>query len=266
MGFLTESEPLDWPQAINKLQYVREHGVEQFMHIFHAVKYVQEDLLRWGDEVEHSIFTLVGGPEDQNRSIRILLRSPEVISEIKELEEHGRRHGLSEADMCSWMPEYGRWMLESTPRKPYEGLIDLLKVEDRMRMRRSRLLTALGACEIAPTVSCLPNFGVGDFSEPLHSPGGPIIQSLFIPDEVIFPHARFHTLTKNIRQRRGSKVEIRRPRFEDEATPKPTIFDATFVPSSVEEADSMDHVYADAMAFGMGCCCLQVTFQAKKCE
>lgn len=25
-----------------------------------------------------------------------------------------------------------------------------------------------------------------------------------------------------------------------------------------------DHVYMDAMGFGMGCCCLQVTFQVKR--
>jgi glutamate--cysteine ligase catalytic subunit len=28
-----------------------------------------------------------------------------------------------------------------------------------------------------------------------------------------------------------------------------------------ERASLPDHVYMDAMAFGMGCCCLQLTFQ-----
>jgi hypothetical protein len=41
------------------------------------------------------------------------------------------------------MPEYGRWMLEATPRKPFEGLTALLKVEDHMRLRRSRLLSVM---------------------------------------------------------------------------------------------------------------------------
>merc|ERR1719199_2254837 len=35
-----------------------------------------------------------------------------------------------------------------------------------------------------------------------------------------------------------------------------------FVPTTIEEANSMSHVYADSMAFGMGSCCLQVTMQA----
>jgi len=262
MGFLVESEPLEWDKAMNKLQYVRDHGIEQFVHIFHQVKYVKEDLLRWGDEIEHSLLKLEGSPNDENRSVKVLLRSPDVIKELKALEQHGRLHGLSEADMCSWMPEYGRWMLESTPRKPYEGLVDLLKVEDRMRLRRSRLLSALQPGELAPTVSSLPTFGVGDFCSPSKDPGGPVAESLFVPDDIIFPHARFPTLTRNIRARRGSKVEIRRPRFEDSATPAAVHRGNMFVPSTVEEADNMDHVYADAMAFGMGCCCLQVTFQA----
>jgi len=47
---------------------------------------------------------------------------------------------------------------------------------------------------------------------------GPCANSLFIPDEVIFPHARFHTLTRNIRQRRGEKVRIERPKLIDEFT------------------------------------------------
>ena len=34
-------------------------------------------------------------------------------------------------------------------------------------------------------------------------------------------------------------------------------------PSTAEEALQMEEVYMDAMAFGMGCCCLQVTFQAR---
>merc|ERR1719311_1842469 len=36
------------------------------------------------------------------------------------------------------------------------------------------------------------------------------------------------------------------------------------VPESAAAADEMAEVYMDAMAFGMGCCCLQVTFQARE--
>jgi glutamate--cysteine ligase catalytic subunit len=78
------------------------------------------------------------------------------------------------------------------------------------------------------------------------------------------------TLTANIRRRRGSKVKINMPIFHDKNTPKPFI-DPT-IPwdrdlfdhdkEAKEGAALPDHIYMDAMAFGMGCCCLQITFQA----
>ena len=39
-----------------------------------------------------------------------------------------------------------------------------------------------------------------------------------VPDEVINPHPRFGALTKNIRERRGSNVEVIAPLFQDDQT------------------------------------------------
>ena len=55
-------------------------------------------------------------------------------------------------------------------------------------------------------------------------------------------------LTRNIRKRRGSKVNIEVPTFMDVNT--------TIPPT----------IHMDAMGFGMGSCCLQVTFQAENIE
>ena len=42
---------------------------------------------------------------------------------------------------CNWVPEYGSWMIESTPSRPYTGYAeDLLRVEKNMRLRRKRLI------------------------------------------------------------------------------------------------------------------------------
>jgi glutamate--cysteine ligase catalytic subunit len=71
---------------------------------------------------------------------------------------------------------------------------------------------------------------------------------------VINPHPRFGALTHNIRSRRGSKVDIRVPLFHDENTPE-------FL--STEKESPVPDIYMDCMAFGMGMCCLQVTFQAR---
>ena len=67
----------------------------------------------------------------------------------------------------------------------------------------------------------------------------------------ITDHPRFRTLTKSIRERRGSTVEILVPLFQDKKT------DMTYV-SDNDPFPGM--IYMDAMAFGMGMSCLQCTF------
>eukprot|EP00929_Paragymnodinium_shiwhaense_P010500 TRINITY_DN1151_c0_g2_i1.p1 TRINITY_DN1151_c0_g2~~TRINITY_DN1151_c0_g2_i1.p1 ORF type:complete len:659 (+),score=116.39 TRINITY_DN1151_c0_g2_i1:236-2212(+) len=256
MGFLHESAPLTWQQTMAHLKYVREHGIEQFLAIYERCHKSADSPFRWGDEVEHQLFSLVGDDNEKGRGANVSLRSPEVMRDLQEAE------ATAVGGSCNWMPEYGRWMLESTPGRPYDGLDGISQVESQLRLRRQRLDAQLLPGEVAPTVTAFPLFGVGDFCEPSYSPRGPFMDSLFVPDEVIFPHPRFPTLAKHIRERRGSKVAIRRPLFKDVAT-KPALHAAAdFVPDSVEAADAMDHVYADAMAFGMGSSCLQVTLQA----
>lgn len=264
MGFLFSSDSLTWEESLAFLNYIRDHGIEQFLHTFHAVKSVKEDLLRWGDEIEYGVVHFEGTPDDPERCVRASLRSAKIIEDLKRIDDHGQVHGLSESDRMVWMPEYGAWMLESTPGKPYEGLTSLLEVEANMMMRRSRLLSCLNRNEIVPTLSCFPMLGVGDSTYPIFPPEGPVAQSLFIPDEAIFPHPRFPTLSANIRKRRGEKVKIARPKFIDSQTLiSPANDGDSEPPKSVQEADALPYVYADAMAFGMGCCSLQTTFQAK---
>ncbi|KAF5389460.1 hypothetical protein D9757_004255 [Collybiopsis confluens] len=80
----------------------------------------------------------------------------------------------------------------------------------------------------------------------------------------------YSTLTANIRSRRGSKVAINLPIFFDEKTPRPFIdptipWDRCIYPEDSDAKNGAaltDHIYMDAMGFGMGCCCLQLTYQA----
>jgi glutamate--cysteine ligase catalytic subunit len=92
-----------------------------------------------------------------------------------------------------------------------------------------------------------------------------------VPDEIANPHIRFPTLAANIRSRRGRKVELNVPVFHDKNTPvpfkDPTVnYDLHKWPEDDDVRNGAakdDCVYMDAMAFGMGSCCLQITFQAK---
>lgn len=97
----------------------------------------------------------------------------------------------------------------------------LAKVERNMRLRRKRILSVLRPGEVAPTMTCFPLMGVGDFVSPPDLTGdhavpprhasssgmhvrGPVANSAYVPDDIINPHPRFGALTKNIRVRRGS--------------------------------------------------------------
>lgn len=90
-----------------------------------------------------------------------------------------------------------------------------------MRLRRKRILSVLRPGEVAPTMTCFPLMGVGDFVSPPDLTGdhavpprhasssgmhvrGPVANSAYVPDDIINPHPRFGALTKNIRVRRGS--------------------------------------------------------------
>jgi hypothetical protein len=110
------------------------------------------------------------------------------------------------------------------------------------------------------------------FAEPHYPPSGPRLRSQFVPDEVANPHIRFPTLAANIRSRRGRKVQVNVPVFKDAATPSPwrdpTVRRDLHDWPEDEDVRSGgaapdDHIHMDAMVFGMGSCCLQITFQAK---
>ena len=133
------------------------------------------------------------------------------------------------------------------------------------------------------TLTHFPRLGALDWSVPYQTPTPfeGYSQSLFVADNVIGLHARFRTLTANIRKRRGSKVAINLPIFKDIKTPSPFMEPLPEyliqalkergdpVPSSLPlySPDALpDHIYLDAMAFGMGSSCLQVTFQACSIE
>lgn len=70
-----------------------------------------------------------------------------ILSDKEELFKH-------ESEGCTWHPEFGAWMIESTPSRPYSNYAtDLLRVERNMVLRRRRLLSVLHENEIIPTVS-----------------------------------------------------------------------------------------------------------------
>ena len=214
--------------------------------------------------------------DDDNKHAKLSLRQSEILNNLNNV----RNDIANESNSCSFKssqipgfhPEFGRYMIESTPGVPYSaGLRELLTVEVNMRLRRNITKHHLPPNHIPVTLTSFPTLGVNyPFLDPHYEPNGQSSQSLFLPDQLINPHVRFPTLAANIRKRRGSKVAINVPIFFDENTPRPFIdktipYDRNLFPGDSEAKDGAalkDHIYMDAMGFGMGCSCLQLTFQA----
>ena len=76
--------------------------------------------------------------------------------------------------------------------------------------------------------------------------------SKFILDYTTNPHPRFNGLVKSIREHRGEKVDIRVPIYKDTNTnlTEPT-----------PDEPYPGQIYMDSMHFGMGQCCLQITYE-----
>ncbi|XP_071531560.1 glutamate--cysteine ligase catalytic subunit isoform X4 [Panulirus ornatus] len=201
--------------------------------------------------------------DHKNRKARLSLRGSELLEVLREAEETNPKEVRS-----LWRPEYGEYMVEGTPGQPYGSLVQHFNiVEHNMSFRRSEVQSLLQPDEVVLSLTSFPRLGCDDFTYPPAQPD-PVSgcsRSLFFPDAAITQgHPRFKTLTQNIRERRGENVAISVPIYMDLKTPRPFVEDLSQYgdDGSSAAAAKEDHVYMDAMGFGMGCSCLQMTFQA----
>lgn len=93
-------------------------------------------------------------------------------------------------------PEYGRYMLESTPGCPFTGMPrDLVSVEADMRFRRQIIRSHLEPHEVPITLTAWPRLGVQDgvFTDPPTRPDTHTSssRSQYVAQEITNPHARF---------------------------------------------------------------------------
>ncbi|KAI1290171.1 Glutamate--cysteine ligase catalytic subunit [Halotydeus destructor] len=263
MGLLSQGRPLNWEETKKYAEHVRRHGIVQFINLYKKNKDREDGSLKWGDEVEYMIVKL----DKKNRLAQASLRAEELLQVMdkREAEEGPERTVL-------WRPEFGSYMIEGTPGHPYgecfsgKGLLsNFISVEPNMRLRRQEIEKLLPDDEMLLTLTSFPRLGCPGFTFPKlePDPANSLIGSQYFPDEAIFGgHPRFKTLAQNIRSRRGRKVIIDIPVFKDVNTPDP-FCDAKIVnDDEAKAASKADQVYMDCMGFGMGCCCLQVTFLA----
>ncbi|KXJ90948.1 glutamate-cysteine ligase [Microdochium bolleyi] len=252
----------------------------QLLEIWNKAKHKERDALLWGDEIEYLVVTY----SESEPKVLLSLRQADILAALAEDEELSNKGGCVPAlqdiqapkktkPLPVFHPEFGRFMLEATPGKPWGiGFRELLDVEADMKMRRKIAKEHMRSNEYPITLTTYPRLGVpGVFTEPFYPPSGPRLRSQFVPDEIANPHIRFPTLAANIRWRRGKKVQVNVPVYHDKNTANPWK-DPTVdynMHNWPEDADVRNgaapdnFIHLDAMAFGMGSCCLQITFQAK---
>ncbi|ODV86821.1 hypothetical protein CANARDRAFT_6389 [[Candida] arabinofermentans NRRL YB-2248] len=265
MGLLSVGTPLEWKDTRNYAEHVRDNGTIQLINCFKAAINRNNDKFLWGDEVEYMLVKI----DDDSKTAKLAIDKDYILTSLNEDGEHYQKALDSNV---IFHPEYGRFMIEATPLKPYDGenLDDYLYVEKNMQLRRAISNNELDDSTIKPlTLTSFPRMGVEDFTFPKAEPNGNASKSLFLPDEIINRHVRFPTLTANIRRRRDQKVAINIPIYKDKFTKSidPMIpKNRNLFPFSDNEstlgAAKPGHIYMDSMGFGMGSSCLQVTMQA----
>ena len=260
MGLLTVGTPLEWSDIKNYVNFIHEKGIIQFINLYKRFKNQKNDCLKWGDEIEYCLIKL----DHENKKVRLLLKADELLPILQEPENN------SERDLKAlWRPEYANYMVEGTPGQPYDHeIINFNKLEENMRLRRKEVISLLNLKdEYCASLTAFPLLGSQDFTYPSYkpTPDKGVTRSIFFPDQAIFPgHPRFSSLSRNIRERRSSKVEINIPIFFDKNTPNP--FVESLANEESRKAQKINHIYLDAMGFGMGCSCLQMTFQAQSID
>ncbi|KJZ78733.1 Glutamate--cysteine ligase [Hirsutella minnesotensis 3608] len=281
MGLLALGTALEWPEAKKRAHQVRQWGIMQLLEIWNKAKSKERDAMLWGDEVEY----LVVNYSKDDPKVLLSLRQAEILTAlaadktlcqngggVPELQDEPLQRPKS-GPLPVFHPEFGRFMLEATPGKPWGiGFKELLDVEPDMKLRRKIAKEHMLSHEFPITLTTFPRLGSpGQFTDPYYPPSGPKLRSQFVPDEIANPHIRFPTLAANIRSRRGRKVQVNVPVFHDKNTPNPwtdpTVNrDLHNWPEDDDERNGAapdNYIHMDAMAFGMGSCCLQITFQAK---
>ncbi|CAB4254579.1 similar to Saccharomyces cerevisiae YJL101C GSH1 Gamma glutamylcysteine synthetase catalyzes the first step in glutathione (GSH) biosynthesis [Maudiozyma barnettii] len=274
MGLLAAGTPLTWYDSRRYNEHVRTEGIEQLLQVMKATASRDHDPLYWGDELEYMLMEI----DDTNCNTMLDVVDDKIITDLNTDD-----YQLCKDNNVEIHPEYGRFMVEATPGGPYHGLANGHFVESNMVERRKIIDWKLnqyarrlpkGKRLSVLTMTSFPRLGAsGKFLniENQWDHKNSASRSLFLPDEVINRHVRFPTLTANIRVRRGEKVCINLPMYKDKFTPEydTSIQDREwFIPEDLESklASKKGHIYLDAMGFGMGSACLQMTFQAPNIE
>ncbi|TPX37849.1 glutamate---cysteine ligase [Synchytrium endobioticum] len=306
MGLLSLGTPLRWNDAHQYADHVRKHGIIQLLNIWQRLKTRRRDHLIWGDEVEYIVVALDHDLRKASVSLAgydglLKLQAMEASAMLKGLAfntswkpEYGKymlegtpglpfaptlvdllgvednmktRRLLAQSVLGTNnavltlvnFPRLGcpNFSLPPASPAPFDGKASrsLFIPDDAINPHpRFSTLTANIRERRQSKVSInLPIYHDSNTPRPFLEPLPPSLSSLSntqIADVALYSCSDSHNAA---RAARDKVLHL------DPSLPLPSL------PDIIPDAKP-DHVYLDAMCFGMGCCCLQLTFQACSVE
>lgn len=95
MGFLTDGNTLNWSEVQKYCDYIRKHGIKQFLAIYEKTKNRSHDCLKFGDEIEYVLISL----NDKEKKVKLSLRAAEILDELMREELEGKGYVTPQSSM-----------------------------------------------------------------------------------------------------------------------------------------------------------------------
>ena len=260
MVLINPGELMSWEEIKQNIDIFRERAVNELLKIFDKFKGIQNDPFKWGDEVEFSLIKF----DHKEKKAYLLLKALDFFNNLQNLKETDPR-----LEHVEFHNEYTNYMIETVPTWPNNDDFNVFpKLEANMKLRREIVQSFLSKDEQIISLTCFPMLGCLNFTTPSHKPTPQKkFNSLFISDDIILDIPLFKVVTDNKRERRNGKSLGYLPIFVDKNTPRPFIEDLRSY-DLINADDNQkfvkpDQIYLDHDGFGMGCSCIQVTFQGE---
>ncbi|KAJ5794355.1 Glutamate-cysteine ligase catalytic subunit [Penicillium paradoxum] len=238
MGLPVQGPSIGWPETEQAAPNVRRWATEQLLHLWRKQRYRSDNVASWGDEIEYSLIDL--NPNAERATL--LLDQERVIRQWQESSV-----SKDEPVVLQW--EWAKYVVETTPAKPYTGSIeDLLSVQQNMKRRREIINRSLSPNQHTLSLSLFPRTGVDDQWTTPHGPHQTNHSVCSLP--------RYRIVPENVLGRCQTRKQTHYPIYQDTQTP--TSFHDTLPSGETVQ----DHLCLSDLEIGIGCCSLQTTFQA----
>lgn len=73
---------MTWEETKALAEHVRQHGIQQFIHMYARLRDRQGDVLKWGDEVEYILVKF----DDEKKTAQVSLNAQHLLQELNQKE------------------------------------------------------------------------------------------------------------------------------------------------------------------------------------